>query len=199
MCVICYLPKKAEMPSEKILRSMWECNPDGGGIMWRQGKKVHFSKGYFDFETLYRDLLVVKKDYNFECAVHFRIATSGKINPAMCHPFIITNQEGKIVKTEGVTDCCIMHNGVINIDNRPYFSDTAEYVMSCLYPQYKKDNSFFLHLTPIKEMLLYNEINHSRMLFFGKKGVKMLGDWHKYKDFYCSNLRFTYYLEDRVF
>jgi hypothetical protein len=56
---------------------MWDTNPNGAGIMWRdENGDVFFKKGYFDMFEFYRDYLVIKEDYNYECALHFRIATS---------------------------------------------------------------------------------------------------------------------------
>lgn len=193
MCVICYIPKESKGLSYEDICDMWYTNPHGAGMMWLENNgKVAFRKGYFDVDELYRDYLIVKNDYNLECALHFRIATSGGINDKMCHPFVMTNKDNLIVKTYGYSDVCVMHNGMINIPHRKDFSDTAEYIMHNLYPMYKKDDRFFLHLTKRQKALLENEIGFgSKLLIFSDEGIEMVGRWSKYKDCYCSNLHFA--------
>lgn len=190
MCVICYIPKEAKEPRKEDLMAMWNKNPHGCGIMWRTKDKVNFSKGYMDFSDFYKDFLIIKRDYNFECAVHFRIATSGGINKQMCHPFPLTNSEDKIKKEKGSSDVMIMHNGVISINPRKGLNDTCEYIIDELYPIYKGDNRFFLHLPTEMESEIVDRIGYSKLLFFSKEGVKMIGDWKKFNDCYCSNLYF---------
>ena len=193
MCVIAYIPKESKGMSYKDFKDMWITNPDGAGIMWIENdNRVYFRKGYFDPDELYRDYLVIKEDHNFECALHFRIATAGGINDKMCHPFVMTNNDDIIVKTEGRADVLVMHNGIIKINNRPNFSDTAEYIERNLYPMYRKDNRFFLHFTKRQKALLENEIGFgSKLLIFSGDGIEKVGKWFNFKDFYCSNLYFN--------
>lgn len=193
MCVIAYIPKNSKGVSYKDFKDMWETNPNGAGIMWRDDEgEVYFKKGYFDLFEFYRDYLIIKEDYNFECALHFRIATSGKISDKMCHPFVMTNKDDIIIQTKGRADTLVMHNGIIKIKNRPDFSDTAEYIERNLYPMYRKDNRFFLHFTKNQKALIENEIGFgSKLLIFSPDGIEKIGKWFKYKDYYCSNLYFS--------
>lgn len=197
MCVICYIPKNSNNLKYEDIRKMWNHNPDGAGIMWIDDEnKVYFKKGYFNLYELYRDYLIIKEDYNFECALHFRIATSGGINEKMCHPFVMTNEDEIIAKTKGCADVLVMHNGIINIKNRPNFSDTAEYIINRLYPRYEKDTRFFLHYEKKDKFLIENEIGFSnKILLFSGEGVDMIGKWFEYKGTYCSNLYFDYEYE----
>ena len=190
MCVICYIPKEAKEPRKEDLLSMWDKNPHGGGIMWRTKHGINFSKGYMDFNSFYKDFLIIKRDYNYECAVHFRIATSGGINQQMCHPFPMTNSDVAIKKISGKADTMIMHNGIISINPRKGLNDTCEYIIDELYPSYKEDKRFFLHLEDVEEREIINRIGYSKLLFFSKEGIKMIGDWKKFHDCYCSNLNF---------
>lgn len=195
MCVIAYLPKEAKPLSREVLEAMWNTNKDGAGLMWLENDhKVHFAKGYFDFESLYRDYLIIKEDNNFECALHFRIATAGGINEKMCHPFPLTKSDKRIVKTQGRSDVCVMHNGCIPIKNRNGFSDTAEYIEADLYPRYRHDKRFFLHLSTKDRAEIKTEINGSRLLFFSKDGVEMVGNWTEYNGAYVSNTNFEWRL-----
>lgn len=198
MCVICYIPKESKGLSYRDIKDMWDTNPHGAGMMWlEKNGKVAFKKGYFNIDELYRDYLIIKNDYNFECALHFRIATGGGINEKMCHPFVMTNKDKYLIKTIGYADVCVMHNGIINIPHRKNFSDTAEYVKHNLYPMYKKDKRFFLHFTKNQKALVENEIGFgSKLLIFSNEGIEMVGYWSKYKDCYCSNLNFTWRSEN---
>ena len=193
MCVIAYIPKESKGIEYTDFKNMWETNPDGAGIMWIDDDgDVFFKKGYFDMFELYKDYCIIKYDYNFECALHFRIRTSGNVDGKMCHPFIMTNKDKIITKTHGRVDTLVMHNGIINIKpHRKDFSDTAEYIERNLYPMYKKDKRFFLHYTKRRKAEIENEIGFgSKLLIFCKDGVEMVGRWQKFKDYYCSNTYF---------
>ena len=55
--------------------------------------KVHIRKGFMDFESFWNAVkdLPTDKDRVF----HFRIATSGKISPECCHPFVLSDNLDK--------------------------------------------------------------------------------------------------------
>ena len=195
MCVIAYFPKNSKEPSRNDLVYMWNSNPNGAGMMWIENDGVHYSKGYFDFDEFYKDFLIIKRDWNFECAVHFRIATSGGINQEMCHPFPLTSNTDKLKKLYGKANCVIMHNGILNIPT-PHndLNDTCEFIINKLVPAYSKDKSFFLHFTPAKRKIFESsDLNGSnKMLFFSLKGVEMFGNWQKYNDYYVSNTHWVW-------
>lgn len=191
MCVIAYQPKDSKEITENRLLAMWLNNPDGAGIMYKDDKgNICFSKGYMDFYDFYRDYLIIKRDYNFECGIHFRVATSGGINKQMCHPFIITNSENKIKKTYGNSEICIMHNGIIPIYEREGLNDTCEYIITRLYPLYKNDKEFFENNKIVRR--IESEINYGKLLIFAKDKTKMIGDWVLDDDIYYSNMYFRH-------
>lgn len=192
MCVICYIPKEVELPRKERIRAMWDSNPDGAGLFWIENGKVHISKGYFNFETFYKDILIVK-DYNYELAIHMRIATAGGISQRMCHPFPISNKASDMFNLDGVYDSAIMHNGVIHINNRKEYSDTAEFVVTNLYSRYLTDRRFYNHLSEKATRKLEESISGSRMIFFGGDGsIKMIGNWTEKNGCYYSNLNFEW-------
>lgn len=102
MCVAIVCETK--FPSKKVLRLCEEKNPDGGGIAWVENGVVKYKKGIG-----YRRIWKITKSVNPPAMIHFRIATAGGINPALCHPFPI-NEEAT-VDTEGETHKVLMHNG----------------------------------------------------------------------------------------
>lgn len=195
MCVIAYFPKNSKEPKKEDLKAMWDRNPDGGGMMWIEKDGVHYSKGYFDFNEFYKDFLIIKRDYDFECAVHFRIATSGGINQEMCHPFPLTNEKSKLKALWGKTNCAVMHNGILPIDT-PHkdLNDTCEFIINKMYPFYHKDHRFFLNLPKAKQNVFETtDLANNKLLLFDKNGVKTFGHWQKYKDYFVSNLYWSYY------
>lgn len=192
MCVICYIPKGVELPRKERIKAMWDSNSDGAGLFWIADNKVHISKGYFDFEAFYKDILIVK-DYDYEMAIHMRIATAGGISQSMCHPFPISNKKSDMFNLDGTYDSAIMHNGVIHINNRAEYSDTAEFVVTNLYSRYLTDNRFYNHLSSKATKKLEDRINGSRMIFFGGDGsIKMIGNWSEKNGCYYSNLHFEW-------
>ena len=46
MCVIVYKPAGCPMPDEATLRSCWDTNPDGAGMMLPDGDAVRIRKGF---------------------------------------------------------------------------------------------------------------------------------------------------------
>lgn len=192
MCVICYIPKGVELPRKERIKAMWDSNSDGAGLFWIADGKVHISKGYFNFESFYKDILIVK-DYDYELAIHMRIATAGGISQRMCHPFPISNKKSDMFNLDGTYDSAIMHNGVIHINNRAEYSDTAEFVVTNLYSRYLTDRRFYNHLSEKATRKLEESISGSRMIFFGGDGsVKMIGSWSEKNGCYYSNLHFEW-------
>lgn len=102
MCVIVYKPKKADITRKKLL-ACWNDNPDGAGFMYASENVLHIHKGFMTFRKFYRRYRECERknsDSNF--AIHFRIATHGKVNPNNCHPFYVNEKTG------------FMHNGTLN-------------------------------------------------------------------------------------
>lgn len=190
MCVICYVPKGNCLPSKKDLGAMWDANPHGAGLMWLQDGEVFIKKGYFLFDKFYEDLQLIKQK-DVDVAIHMRIATSGGINKAMCHPFAITNEIEELKMSRNITDCAMMHNGIIPINiTRNDINDTCEYIIDNLYPRYKYDNSFFKNES--EKMIMEYEINGSRLLFFSKEGIEMIGSWNLLNGCYFSNMHWIH-------
>lgn len=187
MCVIFYQPKKSKSLDRTDLYKMWETNSDGGGIMWIEEDGVHYSKGYMNFDSMYYDYLLLKNKYNYELALHFRIATSGGVNPQMTHPFPVSNRVTDMGKLEGHTDICVMHNGIIPIDHTRGLSDTVEYTIRKLYPRARQKDRLF---GGDFDDRIKSEISYSKLLLFSADAVHMIGDWEQYKGGYVSNKRF---------
>lgn len=180
MCVIAYASKGIEI-SEKEFRNCFINNPDGAGFMIYdpQKKKVHIRKGFMDFESFWSAVkdLPTDKDRVF----HFRIATSGKVSPECCHPFILTDNLDDMRQTDVYSDIGFSHNGVMAdftptaALNAPY-SDTMHFGAEILYPLRSK---LYEEST---QYLLKKAMGTNKYAILGKKGAIILGTWNTSKD-----------------
>lgn len=111
MCVIlaCY----GKLPTEAQLLKGAEENDDGGGVAWVTPKgTVKWKKGLTGPEVV---KLVKSKEIKPPCLIHFRVASTGAIEPALTHPFPLTPDascalEGEVDGERGV----LMHNGTFH-------------------------------------------------------------------------------------
>jgi hypothetical protein len=130
MCLIILSPKGEQLNDDKILNAFL-VNPDSWGLAWATGGKLHMEKG-FGYESL---LAAYRKVGGMPHMLHFRFATSGRIDKANAHPFDLG----------GVA---FMHNGMLDVDrpNRDK-SDTWHYAQLLKpilveYPEALKNPSF---------------------------------------------------------
>lgn len=108
MCIIVFVADGVDIPSNAILHNCWKTNPDGGGVMYNDGKDVHFSKGYMTWTRFSKaiDCLRRHRSKYRDIALHFRIASHGSISENNCHPWLIQQLNGRRY--------CMMHNGIIS-------------------------------------------------------------------------------------
>lgn len=103
MCVI--MISETKRPSNEMVEKMFNDNPSGAGVAWREKGKVHWSKGLNVEEA--KDL-IAKVPLPF--VAHFRIPSCGGATPYLCHPFPI--DKGASVALEGSTSGYVLfHNG----------------------------------------------------------------------------------------
>lgn len=101
MCVILNCHKK---PHWSELRDCNDANPQGIGIIWWQDDLVHWKKG-MDFPEF---IAFFNKLNHKRTIIHFRLVSSGKECPELCHPFPM----GGGLELEGSTSGkLLVHNG----------------------------------------------------------------------------------------
>lgn len=187
MCVICHKPKGAKLPDASVIGSMWDTNPHGAGVMFRNGRRVRYVKGFMDknefMEWLEANRAALDKT---ECALHFRITTHGGTNPENCHPFPLD----KWTKVHALTGSCkraFMHNGILPIEPREArLSDTAEYSIRA-----KESGNAALFIKSTAEFVEPD----NRLCVFLPHETLLIGDWkRRYVDDGCnySNLHFDW-------
>lgn len=198
MCIILYVPANKTISKDK-LEIAFQQNPDGGGVMWYSGnhcEELHYTKGFMEFDKFYDFWKDLPKDK--PRAIHFRIATSGKVSTGCCHPFpIINNLDKMLAKSGDYTDTgLLMHNGIFTeytpTDGiKSKYSDTMIYTKELVYP-----------LLPVIDnpsvQKLMDGITSRVLMFLPKGKVMMFGYWVKdVKDkegFYASNTTYKPYV-----
>lgn len=120
MCICIHKPAGVTIP-DKYLAEGFLSNPDGAGFAVCD-KRLGFivRKGFFTIKDFNRAFNPFRKA---PALVHFRIATSGGVNPEMCHPFLLCG--GKYA---------LIHNGILGIKPHVGKSDTATFADSVLTP-----------------------------------------------------------------
>ena len=108
--------------SDALLRDFFTHNPDGFGIMYGDGKKLHVTKTMGSVEEviqLYRDIAEGR-----DCVIHYRMRTHGNTDLDNCHPYRVTD------------DLWMAHNGVLATGNKsdPTKSDTWHFIENIIKP-----------------------------------------------------------------
>lgn len=185
MCVICHKAAGAKLPSNQTFRDMWDYNPHGGGVMWRDGGWVRYRKGFMKYDDFERWLNGHRSMLEeTECAFHFRITTHGGTSEGNCHPFPLdAKTDPHAIK--GKCKAVMMHNGVLPLNPRSKdYSDTVE-----LSFRAKESGKPMWYLESVAEFVG----GDNRVLAFGPKETLFIGTWKERKeDKGCkySNLNF---------
>ena len=188
MCIIAAKPAGVAMPSRDTIRTMWDGNRDGAGLMYLEGGKVTIEKGFMTYKSFAKKLDQLEKRLDLTrtpVVMHFRITTHGGTKPENCHPFPITDSIGALKKLTSRTDVGVAHNGIIHIIPRSGISDTMEYIASQLAPLKRALPRFYENKNA---MLLVKNAIDSKMAFLTKEGkIYTVGDFVTDKGVLYSN------------
>lgn len=174
MCIIAVYPKGLPFNNGE-LEKCFENNPDGAGVMWQEKGKVHIKKGFMKQKSLLKFLKTLPT--NVDRVIHFRIATSGKVSGACCHPFPVAGDFKQMMKTESVAPVAYAHNGVLT-DYTPKegmkspFSDTMIFGKEVL--NHLLDTGIDL-FDPIIDVMLEATIDGDRMVIMNDHELITLG------------------------
>ena len=135
MCIICVSPRKVRQPSLATIKTMFLRNPHGAGYMFARDGIVHISKGYMDVESYIEALRAEHFTAKDAVVYHFRISTQAGVNPAMTHPFPLSNKLAHMKALDVECRCGVAHNGIIRLTTDPTnkeYSDTALFIADYL-------------------------------------------------------------------
>lgn len=183
MCVIIVKPLGETIPMN-IIKKCWAKNPDGAGIAFGDGENVHIRKGFMTLDS-FLDFLANLKLTEVDAILHFRISTSGGINPGMTHPFPISDNVDELTATDIITPVAVVHNGIIPTAPQPGLSDTATYIAETMLSRYKKNPKFYDGYR--NRIVMLNEIR-SKMALLDKDYFYILGEFYKRDGLLFSNL-----------
>lgn len=198
MCIIMYAPSNKTIEEKKI-RTAFENNPDGAGLMWYdKDGDVHYRKGFTKVDELIKFFNGLGRA--FPRAIHCRIATSGKISSRTCHPFPISDDFDVMGKSKGDPELgAMMHNGIFSAYTpkegmKADYSDTMNYNKEVIYPIVSEGM-----ITNSGVVNLLSEMTSRVLLFLPGFIVGRFGAWTQDKEegFYASNdtydhARYTY-------
>jgi predicted glutamine amidotransferase len=91
--------------SKSIIKTCWENNSDGAGLIWTdtKRKRLHTFKELDSVEAYYAKYIEVRRKHpKSKVVLHFRISTSGGVNLNNTHPFEVN------------AGLAFVHNGVIS-------------------------------------------------------------------------------------
>lgn len=191
MCIIVAKEKGVKLPSKSVLKTCFDNNDDGAGIMYVQDNKVVIDKGYMNFKDFYKRIQKLKKRFNSDLTdkaivFHFRIGTSGENDKKTTHPFPISNNSEDLKKTYFKTDLGVAHNGIIS--NYVYgkdLSDTQNFVIDFISVFKELNKKFFLNESVMK--LIEKEANSKLCFLDNKENIYYLGDFKEEKGVKYSN------------
>lgn len=194
MCIIVAKEKGVNMPEMNILKTCFENNPDGAGVMWNENNKVEIRKGFMkwsEFESYINRLASRISLTETGVVMHFRITTHGGTNPKNCHPFPISSRIKDVRKLRLSTDVGVAHNGIIHIGCISKLSDTQTYVVrnlskyKAIQPDFYKNQCALRHIA--------NEIK-SKMCFLNASGeIYTIGDFNTDNGVLYSNSSYINY------
>lgn len=111
MCIIAVIPKMINI-KESVLENCFDANPDGAGIMYQREGKVMIDKGFMTWRSFIKAWNKIPNDV--DRVIHFRIATSGKVEGGNCHPFPVSRDFNAMRKTKQYARMAVAHNGILS-------------------------------------------------------------------------------------
>ncbi len=181
-----YIPAGKSI-EERTLKQCYEANPHGSSFMFSFNGELKIFKT-LSFQEFKREYANIKRVYaNSPFVLHFRIATSGQIDLANCHPFNINASLG------------LSHNGIIRGYGSRTKNDTREFIEQVLTPIVNKYGDACLFKPEVvadlgKHIGAYNKFlimsNDGKVSIVNEKsGYWVKGLWFSNLDFLPRNHR----------
>lgn len=200
MCIIAVKPAGAKLPSADTIKIMWTNNPDGAGIMYSHGGKVHIDKGHMTLDAFLLALHHVCDKVDAErtpIILHFRVMTHGARTPECTHPFPVSASMADLTALQTSCRLAAAHNGIIwSVAPKNGLSDTQEYIRSQLAPLYSALPSF-PQARGARDMI--KNATGSKWAFLDAAGkIALIGDFTTRDGIYYSNRSFESFAPARA-
>ena len=82
MCIIAAKPAGVAMPSRDTIRTMWDGNRDGAGLMYLEGGKVTIEKGFMTYKSFAKKLDQLEKRLDL---TRTPVVMPQRITPELCN------------------------------------------------------------------------------------------------------------------
>lgn len=186
MCLIAVKNKGVDLPEKKKLEIGYKNNPDGVGIaMLRPDKNlIYIKKDFKDFEDFWKwsNENISRDDI---AVIHFRLATSGKVDIGNRHPFPITRNKQLLRRSTSYSRYIVAHNGVLSDYSykKGKYSDTQKFTMDLL-----ADLKYKLHIEGVQR-LISKYIGSDKLAIIDAKHRKLIliGDYIEDNRIFWSN------------
>ena len=181
MCVIIYAPKGKKI-SKNELKEAYDYNDDGCGMAWIEGGKVHYSKGYTNFEVFYNCMETKITNTTIDRVFHFRITSRGTTNCYQTHPFLASDdkKDMELLDYTGTTPVLFMNGTITKQKLYNGLNDTASYIIDNL-----SDNK--INLSSKSTIKKIDKETGSKWAIVETSGVTLVGTFEEEDGLYFSN------------
>lgn len=199
MCIIVAKKKEVDLPSIDTLKTCFDHNSDGAGLMYVDNGKVVIDKGYMTFDEFKKHYEKLCRKYdnfkNKSLVLHFRIGTSGTNTKENTHPYCISENYKDLHNIKVVTNLGMVHNGIITEytpkDNVNNTNDTQEFIMKYIAPLYKNYKDFYKNEYIMKGL---EDITNSKLTFLDSNDdLYFVGDFIEDNGIMYSNSTYKRY------
>lgn len=164
-------------------------NSHGAGFSLKKegSNNILLSKGYWYHELLLDRLEELEIEKGDELMIHMRYATSGNVDTANCHPYVVAEHIDDILIDEAIlTDNAVVsHNGTFHMysDKDSDYSDTVNYI-----EQYLSADGILDAMRAIEQadyFQMYKLMTGNRLCIMHpdkNKDMDTFGYWNKRKD-----------------
>lgn len=188
MCVIVYKPKGIKL-ERKVIADCFIENPNGAGytVIYEKNNFVT-RKGFMTENELDASLEENGGDFTpYDMILHFRISTSGGINPINCHPYPISHKQSDFTVTESINQPVIYHNGVLFGIKQSWSNDIELYSDTFLLARDILSRTDATGITNVLSLIA--NTSNNKFAHVDKHGtVTLYGDFKKHNDVFYSNM-----------
>lgn len=193
MCIIAVKPQGIPPLPITTLSACWDNNPHGAGfVLHRTGHDtLLIQKGFMTLEALLNALDTSAIQERDTVIYHFRIATSGGITPANCHPFPISANVNDLKSLTIACKSAFVHNGILGKGKKD-LSDTQLYILKTL--------SRYGNLKGSIPKIAKDTVGSRTAILNADGQLWLTGKWVEKDGYHFSNETYTYpgwwYLSD---